>query len=107
MKPERIKAGVVGVDSGQLVIMDPCYLGLQVGPDDLDYPEDPDYPEHERCLDEVSTLKVEGTAKQLNYQMGHPGLAVGVAGFGGDGTYPVYIEKGEDGRVQRVVIEFE
>lgn len=42
---------------------------------------------------------------QLNYAMGHPGVAVAISGFGGDGRYPVYVEIDEQG-VRRVIIEF-
>jgi len=98
----REQVGVVGVDSGQLVVMDPCYIR----PDDPNAsPEDLE--EHRGNVSRIGNMVVEDTALQLNYERGHRGLAVGISGFGGDGCYPVFVEKDETGRVRRIVVELE
>ena len=60
--------GQVGVDSGQLLITDPCYLENEI----------PNY----KTLCEISG--------QINYKWGHAGAGFKLDGFGGDGLFPVY-----------------
>jgi len=74
---ERVKIGIVGVDSGQLMIMDPCYA---IG--DSGFGTQEDY--KKAC--EVS----HPVGGQLKYKMGHDGLGVVFSSGFGDGTYDVY-----------------
>lgn len=46
------------------------------------------------------------TAKQFNYDLGHPGLGVVVSTGYGDGVYPVYAAFGHEGRIAKVWVEF-
>ena len=86
---ERVLLGHCAVDSGQIILVDPCYVDEDDG---IDY----------RGVCEVS----------LSDQRGGEFLFAGIGGTGvvtstgyGDGSYPVYAEM-VDGRVSRVTIEF-
>jgi hypothetical protein len=75
-KPEWIQLGVVGVDSGQLLIVDPCYLSKLKSYDAIlkarDFPG-----------------KIESFT-QLHYDKGHVGLGTVFNSGLGDGVYKVY-----------------
>jgi len=85
------KVGEIGVDSGQVVVMDPCYIDGEF--------EDTNDLYKRMC-------NASGEDYQLNYRRGHPGLAVCVPSGYGDGVYPVYAEIGDSGRVMKLVIDF-
>jgi len=94
--------GHFGVDSGQVMIGDPCYL------DDFkndDYKEDGvknEYSYSGACL---ATLGEEhGGELYLDRNKNIPLSVVSRTGFG-DGVYPVYAVK-ENGRVKKLIIEF-
>lgn len=76
----RRQIGEIGVDAGLCWIGDPC----DILHDDDQYP----------------------TCKQLNYDLGHPGLGVVVSTGYGDGVYPVFAEFNDEGRVARICVEF-
>lgn len=131
------KIGVVGVDSGQLIICDPCYIDSQWGKEEykdvravidkkahkiFNFGED--FKTYEDVLEpygkKVNDLLKDGTledacikkmprknfsyyaccaatdgekqAGQLNYALGHPGVAVAFRSGLGDGTYDVMAE---------------
>jgi hypothetical protein len=94
-----VLAGHFAVDSGQAMVGDPCYL------DDWDTNKGEDW-------------KLEGKIGQYSYQgasattlannFGELGNSAVVFNTGyGDGYYPVYVQMNEDGRVTKVVIDFE
>jgi len=113
-KNEKIvKIGGFGVDSGQVIIMDPCYIdghwkkdgktGMYGGGT------------YEDCCNLILSKKKYG---ELKYASGHKGLGVvSTTGFG-DGYYPVYAtiknypyftkgnKKHDDWRTSRITIEF-
>jgi hypothetical protein len=92
--------GEIGVDAGLCWIGDPCYILHKEQPpkaigkswdDFCDILQDDDqYP----------------TCKQFNYDLGHVGLGMVVSTGYGDGTYPVYAEFNDEGRIARVWVEF-
>lgn len=95
-----VLAGHFAVDSGQAMVGDPCYL------DDWD-------------TNKGDEWKLEGKVGQYSYQgasattlannFGELGISTAVVfstGYG-DGLYPVYVQLDEDGRVSKVVIDFE
>jgi len=97
------KVGTVGVDAGLIIVGDPCYFAT------------PDATEHiaktwgDFC-DFLFVLDKEfdkNGYKQLNYGAGHPGLGVVVSTGYGDGVYPVFIKKNEEGRVVRLMVKFD
>lgn len=111
---ERKLVGEVGVDSGQLILTDPCYIHGQPfeadGHDsagvDLNAAESPResyaYSYGGAC---AASSNSDGGG-QLAYKLGHAGAGVCVSTGYGDGGYPVYVEYGEEGRVARVTVEF-
>ena len=90
MSDYGIKVGECGVDSGQIMIVDPCYVVKQYkdGEADKKYTE----------VCEV-TLSDEGHGNILG------GFATTT--LYGDGVYPVYAELNEFGKVARLTIDFD
>lgn len=86
-KKEVKQIGVVGVDSGTLLLGDPCYWL-----DDKDYDKEICHPNFNR-------------ARQVNYDLGHAGKGVIVSSGYGDGSYPVFATI-QDGRVKEVTVKF-
>lgn len=95
----RVYLGECGVDSGQIMLIDPCYV--------LD-----------RTADRTEYFEVCGSHKVgcdcSKHEPGawHDGVGGGirqggvvVGSFGGDGVFPVYAQV-VDGQVQSVTIEF-
>lgn len=92
-------AGSFAVDSGQAMVGDPCYL------DDWD-------------TNKNDAWDLEGKVGQYSYQgASATTLANNYGGLGntavvfstgyGDGLYPVYVQMNDDGRVSKVVIDFD
>ena len=94
--------GRCGVDSGQLLITDPCYLSdwvdnesdSKIGKSSMSYAG--------ACN---ATLSKE-RGGQLHNKLGID-LAVAFSSGYGDGVYPVYARKNEDGRIVEVKIIME
>lgn len=100
--------GEVGVDSGQLMVTDPCYI-------DQEWKREPFLLTRKLERDDAAavynysyngacnaTLNGGGHG-QLAFAMGHAGAGVAFQTAWGDGGYPVYAEK-HDGRIVRVYI---
>lgn len=85
----RVHIGDVAVDSGTLMISDPCYVLRH------DIKFDP-LAEYQKVIDNV-----ESPCWSMINQ-----LALGFGGFGGDGRYPVYGTYDELGLLRKVEIEF-
>ena len=104
VKSKWIKLGVAGVDSGQLMVCDPCYLGDWVDNESNDKVADGDFSYAGACK---KTIEAEGG--QLNFKMGHAGAGVVFTSGFGDGLYDVvakltdYGEMGE--RIEEVRIK--
>lgn len=102
-KNKMVRLGSIGVDSGQVLITDPCYIhrfkdSKKPTPDFGDK-SDRSYSYFGACcasLDEIA---------EDNHQLEN-GLGVCSGTFHGDGVYPVYAEI-EDGRVKKLVIYFD
>lgn len=96
------QVGMIGVDSGQVIIGDPCYLDSWKGHEFAsDRPGEYSYAG--AC---TATLSDKGYGN-LRYDMGHDGAAFACATRWGDGTYPVYAEFDKDGRVISLTIKFD
>ena len=95
-----IHAGSFAVDSGQAMVGDPCYLdSWKTNVDD------------EWNLEgKVGDYSYQGaSATTLENSYGELGISTAVVfstGYG-DGLYPVYVQLDNDGRVAKVVIDFE
>lgn len=90
--------GYAGVDSGQIILVDPCYVMAD---------EKDGQPVADK--DQMTYDKMLETAEEVNTQemifSGVGGNGVLVRGFGGDGNYPVYA-KIENGMTKEVKIVF-
>ena len=89
--------GEIGVDAGLCWIGDPCYI---LHTDKAPQAVGKDWSEF------CDTLDSNAQFRQYDYDLGHPGLGVVVSTGYGDGTYPVYAEFNEDGRIAKVWVEF-
>lgn len=88
----RIKIGEVGVDSGQLVICDPCYINHEGNHRELN---DYDYMLKKRAESGNGDLNRAEKYLQLKYDLGHDGLGVVFDSGLGDGVYDVYATIGK------------
>jgi hypothetical protein len=96
-----ILAGTFAVDSGQAMVGDPCYL------DTFEQWADGTPFNHAEKAGEYGYLGACGvTLKDGFGQLGESQAVVFSTGYG-DGLYPVYVQLNEDGRVSKVVIDFE
>lgn len=86
---ERTFLGMVEVDSGTLILGDPMYCL-------------PDAERGKPGIDYDAVMKAPAAPRV--YLDGRPVMLL--SQFGGDGTYPVYAEKAEDGEIERITIEF-
>jgi hypothetical protein len=97
---DLIYAGNFGVDSGQAMVGDPCYL------DNWDTNKNDSW-ELEGKEGQYSYQGASATTIASNYgELGIASAVVFSTGYG-DGVYPVYVQLNEDGRVAKVVIDFE
>ena len=95
-----VLAGHFAVDSGQAMVGDPCYL------DDWDTNKNDEW----NLEGKVGNYSYQGaSATTLANNYGEVGISTAVVfstGYG-DGLYPVYVQLNDDGRVSKVVIDFE
>jgi hypothetical protein len=115
MSGTRVKVGQVPVDSGQVFVVDPCYvLDGDVefeGNDDGQYTVSSDNPYSRACAASMSEAQAGpfranatthtplGKPIDLNAM---PDAVCTSTGWG-DGVYPVYVEYDSDGRVARLI----
>lgn len=102
--------GYVGVDSGQVMVCDPCYINSQwIENKNSDWDKDLKDPKkkgefsYEGCVQ--ATLSKEQSG-QLNYKLGHAGAGVVTSTFDGDGSYPVWAYF-KDGRIRKIEVVFD
>jgi hypothetical protein len=94
--------GSFGVDSGQAMVGDPCYLE--------DWKpwnsEENHFDEHKQLAGQYGYLGACGVTLDKGYgELGNSAAVAFTTGYG-DGIYPVYAEINDDGRVARIVIDF-
>ena len=95
-----ILAGSIAVDSGQAMVGDPCYL------DKWNTNENDEW-NLEGKIGDYSYHGASATTLANSFgQLGFADSVVFNTGYG-DGLYPVYVQMNEDGRVSKVVIDFE
>jgi hypothetical protein len=96
-----ILAGTIAIDSGQAMVGDPCYL------DRFEHWADGTPFNHQEKAGEYGYLGACGvTLKDGFGQLGFSDAVVFNTGYG-DGLYPVYVKLNDDGRVSKVVIDFD
>jgi len=97
---ELILVGSIAVDSGQAMVGDPCYLDGWKTNEGEEWNLEGKVGEYSYHGASATTLA--GNAGELGI-----GSAVVFNTGYGDGYYPVYIQLNNDGRVSKVVIDFE
>ncbi len=95
-----IPAGYFAVDSGQAMVGDPCYLDQWKTDEGLEW----------NLEGKIGQYSYQGaSATTIEHSYGELGIGSAVVfntGYG-DGYYPVYVQMNEDGRIVKVVIDFE
>jgi hypothetical protein len=94
--------GSFGVDSGQAIVGDPCYLDKWENWDETE-----PFDNHKEKAGSYGYLGACGVTLG-EQQAGTLGFADAVAfstGYG-DGVYPVYAKYNDDGRISMVIIDF-
>jgi len=92
--PDWVFLGKVGVDSGQLMVCDPCYIDSHWKKED--YKDDKTKPKHQFSYKAVCHKTLEDGSGQIER-----GLAVAFE-TGGDGVFLVYGRKGRGGHIVEV-----
>ena len=103
MKNNKSIKKVIGycpVDSGQIFIIDPCYLSEWK--DGEAYPEKPDGNHYSKCC-EVTNNKDSGGEVLVSAVAGK---GVAVSSGLGDGLYPVIATYDKDGIVKKIEVKF-
>jgi hypothetical protein len=97
---DLILAGQIGIDSGQAMVGDPCYI------DNWDTNKNDEW-NIEGKEGQYSYHGASATTLANSYgELGNATAVVFNTGYG-DGVYPVYVQINDDGRVSKVVIDFE
>ena len=97
---DLILAGQIGIDSGQAMVGDPCYI------DNWDTNKNDEW-NIEGKEGQYSYHGASATTLANSYgELGNATAVVFNTGYG-DGVYPVYVQMNDDGRVSKVVIDFE
>lgn len=106
MSDEWEYIGSVGVDSGQLMLTDPCYLESEWKRGDVNNFGEEHVGEFSYSGASSTTLYTKEMAGELNYHLGHPGAGVVFSSGYGDGSYPVYVKRDDSGLIaeMRVVM---
>lgn len=87
MSLKPVLMGYVGVDSGQLMVVDPCYLGKWED-NDAEFDESIEVNPRSYAAACRNTLSEKGFG-EIPFERGHAGFAVTFASGLGDGHYPV------------------
>jgi hypothetical protein len=93
-------AGHIGVDSGQVMLIDPCYIKADF---ESEYGDKP-------ALNYAGACKVSLSSKGCGNFGGNAysnTLAFCTGTTHGDGVYPVYVKKNRHGRVTAMMIDFD
>ena len=90
---EKKYIGHIAVDSGTVMVADPCYW---IGKPEQKWTD---------FVEEISDDLACGNYHRCLFENEHDGKGIVIDGFGGDGYYPVYIETAKDGH-KRLVIDF-
>jgi hypothetical protein len=92
-------AGTTGVDSGTIIVTDPCYV---IGDNGSEYEPVQNYDQFSAYL---HSHEHDGRAQLVN-QHGAD-LGVVVTRFGGDGLFDVFVQKDRQGTVLAAMIRFD
>jgi hypothetical protein len=93
-------AGHITVDSGQIIVGDPCYLKVWDGNENEPFSIDGQQGQYSYLGSCEATLSEDGFGT-LNL-----GFAVALSSGYGDGNYPVYVKKNDHGKIALAIIDF-
>lgn len=96
---EKKRLGYISVDSGTVLLADPCYWIQEDKETELK-------PDETRWGKFISEIRGK-TEHVFKHKSGFDGKGILIRNFGGDGCYPVYVETDGSGRQTRVIIDFE
>lgn len=104
--------GKVAVDSGQIMLTDPCYTlsspnegGFTEGGSEFAQPDINDlYPY--TYMGACGATLSEDSCGSMKFALGHEGAGVVVSTGYGDGLYPVFVTYNDEGRIASVHIVF-
>ena len=100
------KVGIIGVDAGLCWIGDPCYIVPKKGGElSGTFANWDEFCTQLGAQDVAQGARTEGVVS-WPFKAGHKGLGVSVSSGYGDGTYPVYIKRGIDGRIAEAKVVF-
>lgn len=107
---EKEVKGCVSVDSGLVMVGDPCYTIHKSITAPKDYDRLPKA--FGKSWDDFCTNTLHKAGKHfdrayLEHDSGAAGLAFIEGNFGGDGLYPVYEITDKNGRVKQLIIDFD
>jgi len=100
----KVKLGEIGVDSGQVMVCDPCYLD--------GWKSNEFITKGNKDTRRTHTFSYDGACRETCHapekggQLGGALAVVASSGYG-DGTYPVYAEYNREGRLIRLTVEFD
>lgn len=93
MKKEKV--GFITVDAGLVQIGDPCYTS-----DGRNHCED-----WTKFCDKLFKSQKDGVLS-VNHDAGAPGKAIVIQTAYGDGVYPVYVKRDENGSILQLIVDF-
>lgn len=99
---EMTYVGSFAVDSGQAIVGDPCYLDEWENWDNNE-----PFDNHAQKKGQYGYLGSCGVTLAEGYGILGIGKAVAFTTGYGDGYYPVYAQFNDDGRITKIVIDFE
>ena len=92
--------GHITVDSGQVIVGDPCYLKVWDGNENEPFTIEGQQGQYSYLGSCEATLSEDGFGTLNN------GFAVALSSGYGDGTYPVYVKKNDNGKIALAIIDF-
>ena len=98
-------AGRTGVDSGSILITDPCYVIREQG-EGSPYQPFESYEQLMEAASDTFDAQKHIDAAQCTNQFGAD-IGVYISRFGGDGVFPVYVELDDQGHVIAAQIRFD
>jgi len=101
--PVLEKIAELPVDAGCMIVGDPCYF---MTADNTDHFKGTWYEFCDQVLRKMEVGPNKGTTTYQAEGSNMPAAAIVQTGYG-DGSYPVYIERNKDGRVIKLIVDFD
>lgn len=92
---KREQVGYITVDAGLVQVGDPCYTS-----ENQNHCND-----WTKFCDKLFKNQKEGVLK-VNHEAGAPGKAIVVNTAYGDGVYPVYVKRDDNGNILQLIVDF-